>query len=339
MRVGLDIGGTKVAAALLSDSGAVQATTWREHHAAGIDAVVDTLVDALHELESSNGVVDGSPSPVGISVAGLVQRDGTLTSGASLGLQGDLATAVAQRISRPVHVFNDAEATLRSVLHAHHTQTGTRLRDAVLLTIGTGIGGAIVSDGRPLRGRSGLATELGHLPVQPPTAELCVCGSSGCLEQYAGGKGIAALANKAVRDNVASACLREVDAATTAGLTTKDVVEAARAGDPTAMRLIEHAAHLCAQAIRALCVTVEPDVIFLGGSVAHGAAELLVPRIVDEVRRHWSFANLTAPPLIQLDPIGPHAAAIGAALLMNDFARQPSDGTSIHTALEGTAND
>ena len=329
MSVGLDIGGTKVASALLGDSGDVLSTTWREHRARGIDAVAAELAATVDALPDPPG------APIGVSVSGLVRRDGVVAGGASLDLYGDLAGALAGRTGRPVRVFNDAEATLRSVLAAHQAATGERVRDAVLLTVGTGVGGAILSDGRPVRGPSGLATELGHLPVRAPSSELCVCGSSGCLEQYAGGQGLATLAGLAVREGRASARLRALDASASDGITARDVVDAARAGDPGAADLLDQAAASCAQAIRALCVTVEPAVVFLGGSVAHGAADLLPARIEHHLRAHWPFAGLTAPPPVQLDLIGPHAAAVGAALLLRDLERSAAGDPATAPALEG----
>jgi len=333
MSIGLDIGGTKVASALLGDAGDVLSTTWHEHAARGIDDVAAELAATVHRLPDRP-----EARSIGVSVSGLVRRDGVVTGGATLDLHGDLAGALRQRLERPVHVFNDADATLRSVLDAHHAETGERVRDAVLLTIGTGIGGAVLSDGRPVRGPSGLASELGHLPVHTPSTELCVCGSSGCLEQYAGGLGIATLARRAVREGRASAHLHEVDASSAGGITAKDVVAATRAGDPSATALLDQAAASCAQAIRALCVTIEPAIVFLGGSVAHGAADFLPSRIEHHLRAHWPFARLTAPPPVQLDSIGPHAAAIGAALLLRDL-EQPAPGhPSAGTALEGIDN-
>lgn len=333
MSVGLDIGGTKIASALLGDSGNVLSTTWHEHTARGVDDVADELAATVHRLPDRADV-----RSVGVAVSGLVRRDGVVAGGASLDVYGDLGGALQRRIGRPVHVFNDAEATLRSVLSAHHAETGEHVRDAVLLSIGTGIGGAILSDGRPVRGSSGLATELGHLPVHAPSSELCVCGSSGCLEQYAGGKGIAVLADRAVREGLASPGLHEAAARSAAGITTRDVVAAARAGDPTARALLDQAAASCAQAVRALCVTVEPAIIFLGGSVAHGAAEYLPSRIEHHLHTHWPFAGLTTPPPVRLDAIGPHAAAIGAALLLRDLEQSATGQPATDPALEGIDN-
>lgn len=335
MRIGLDIGGTKVAAVLLDDGGRVLADTWYEHEARGTDSVAAELATAALSLFDEGAEIDA----IGVSVSGLVARDGAVTRGASLDIAGDLAGAIADQIGYPVRVFNDGEATLRSVVAAHRSETGGDVRDALLLTVGTGIGGAILSDGRPLRGDTGLATELGHLPVQPPSGERCVCGSSGCLEQYAGGRGIAEQAGIAIRDGRASAALRERDASTPGGITTKHIVQAARAGDESALDLLERAAGSIAQAIRAVCVTVEPSIVFLGGTVAHAASDILPDRIRRHLAEHWAFGELTVPPPVQLDAIGPFAAAVGAALLTLDLDRTPTGDLPVCSPLEGTEND
>lgn len=304
MHIGLDIGGSKVAAVSLDARGQVVAEDWRAHQARGNTEVAAELLAAARRL-SDTGPFDS----VGVSVSGLVRRDGRITSGASLRVAGDLGSELAGSLGTDVRVVNDGDATLRSVLDRHESETGERVTDAVLLTLGTGVGGAMVADGRVVSGVTGLAGELGHLPVFPPTDARCVCGGSGCLEQYAGGMGISVLAARAVETGWAPG--HDVPSTPSA----KDVVDAALRGDPVASDVLDQAAIACAQAIRAICVTIEPAVVFLGGSIAHGAAELLPVRIEHHLHRHWSFAGLTTPPPVRLDAIGPFAAAIGAALL------------------------
>lgn len=318
MYIGLDIGGSKVAAVALDARGQVVAEDWRAHRARGNAEVVSELLAAARRLTDT-----GPFDSVGVSVSGLVRRDGTITSGASLRIAGDLGAELAGPLRTDVRVVNDGDATLRSVLDRHEAETGERVADAVLLTLGTGVGGAMLADGRVVSGMTGLAGELGHLPVFPPTEARCVCGGSGCLEQYAGGMGIGVLAAQAVEAGWKPS--HDVPSTPTA----KHVVEAALRGDPVATGLLDQAAVACAQAVRAICVTIEPAVVFLGGSIAHGAAELLPARIEHHLHRHWSFAGLTTPPPVRLDAIGPFAAAIGAALL----ARQgrPSTTTSAAT--------
>ncbi|GAB3601674.1 ROK family protein [Microbacterium tumbae] len=319
--IGLDIGGTKIAAVLLDDTGTVRERSWHEHSARGVERLADELsATALALLERADGA---SVPAVGVSVSGLVARDGNVTGGASLEIFGDLAGAVAQRLSLPAQIINDGEATLRAVVAAYREDTGANVDDAVLLTLGTGVGGAIISAGRAIRGITGLATELGHLPVRQPSDRRCVCGSSGCLEQFAGGKGIAE------RAMLAS------PAGTARKITARDVIEAAHAGDASALALLDDAATAVADAIRALCVTIEPRVVFLSGTIAHASADLLIDRIREHIARHWSFAGLTEPPPVQLDAVGPFAAAIGAALSAQDHLN-PSDNV---TASEGNTHD
>lgn len=315
VKIGLDIGGTKIAAVLIDDSGRLCAQSWQEHHARGTEDVADALSAVARDLDEGHAA-----SSIGLSVSGLVRRDGSITEGASLEIRGDLAGALAARLGQPSLVFNDAEATLRSVVEAHRAETGEEVHDAILLAIGTGIGGAIIADGRSVRGAAGLATELGHLPMGPATAQSCVCGSSGCLEQYAGGAGIGERARLAIGSGNASDAIRSAHENAPSGITAKHVVQAAREGDEFALSLIDEAGSALARAIRALCVTVEPAIVFLGGTVAHSASDLLLPRITQTLAADWPFASLTSPPPVQLDAIGPYAAAIGAARLAADAA-------------------
>lgn len=310
MRIGLDIGGTKIASVLLDERGDVVARAWTPHSARGIEAVARALADAAGSL----GLAPGSAA-IGVSVSGLVRRDGYVTGGASLEVRGDLQAAVRRAAGSDVLVVNDAQATLQAVLRQAEEESGSPIRDAALLTIGTGVGGAIVTDGRLLRGPSGLATELGHLPVMPPNDQLCVCGSSGCLEQYAGGHGIGVLARRSLASPEATGLLRAVARDAPGGITAEGVAAAARLGDAGALALLDQAASACSAALRAICVSVEPEQVFLGGSVVHGAQDLLLPRIEHHMNRLWPFAEIVSPPRVRVDSVGPYAAAIGAGLL------------------------
>lgn len=318
MRIGLDIGGTKIASVLMGPRGDVLRRTWAPHAARGIEAVSQQLAEAAAAFGA-----DGEGATVGVSVSGLIRRDGFVTGGASLEIHGDLADAIGRLTGSDVVVVNDAQATMLAVLRRAE-EGGRPIRDAVMLTVGTGIGGAIMTEGRLVRGPSGLATELGHLPVLPPNDRLCVCGSSGCLEQYAGGHGIGVLARRALAAPDATDILRDVASGFRDGLTAEGVAIAARRGDATALALFDQAAFACSAALRAVCVSVEPEQVFLSGSVVHGAKDLLLPRIEHHLSGLWPFAGLVSPPRVRVDAVGPYAAAIGAALLSDRPPHPPT---------------
>ena len=313
MLLGLDLGGTKVAGVLMSSDGRQLATGWNAHRARGLDEVCALL--STMALELTSGMTVGPITAAGISVAGMVGADGLTTRRGLLELDhDDIAGPLEAATGLQMLVFNDAEATLRAAI-AHDVDT--RVSDAVLLGLGTGVAGAVMWRGQMLRGRVGLAGELGHMPVREPLPYPCVCGGHGCLEQYASGRGVAERAVAAARAGHADGLLSHAGV-TADDLTAVHVVAAARQGDPCAHALLDDAADALAQTLVAVAVTTEPTRIYLGGSLGHAAADLLLPRIDHHLHRRWPFADTLAPPPLVLDNVGPHAAAVGAALLALD---------------------
>ncbi len=308
MYLGLDIGGTKIAGVLIEANGAVRGRNWTAHSARGAEPVSAALVAAARDLLAQTGVA-GSEVVLGVSVAGLVGQSGLVTHAASLLIyHDDLAARLTAELGCPATVVNDADATL---LAAAAGDPDGPVDDAVLLALGTGVGGAVLSGGRLIQGPTGYATELGHLPVVDPLDYPCVCGSSGCLEQLASGRGL----GERVRASAQAATVADFAGITVDRLTSIHVITAARAGVAPAVRLVQDAAQAIGHALALLTVTVEPTVLYLGGSLAHAAGDLLIPDITTRLLRQLPFAAVRRPPRIRLDDVGPTAAALGAARL------------------------
>jgi glucokinase len=151
----------------------------------------------------------------------------------------------------------------------------------------------------------------------------CVCGGSGCLEQYASGRGLAERAVAAARDGRAPDLL-SASGATAEELSATHVVAAARQGIASAVELIDDAADAVARALAAVSVTTELERAYLAGSLGHAASDLLLHRIEASLASRWPFASSVPPPPVVLDQVGPHAAAVGAALLARDEAMTPT---------------
>jgi glucokinase len=228
-------------------------------------------------------------SALGVGIAG-VTRGGWVETASNIGIHRpyDLATRLRGCLDVPVAVVNDTQAA--AVAEAASLGPGT----AVLLTVGTGIGGAIVADGRLVLGE-GAAGDFGHLVMQPGGPE-CACGGRGCLEQFVSGR---------VLDEIARDVLKRD--AVHAG----DLDAAALAGDRAAIKALDQAAATLASALRSITAAADPRVIILGGGLMTG--ERLLPRLVRErwltERPAWSPAELRPAVL------GPDAGLRGAALL------------------------
>ncbi|MFI9589952.1 ROK family protein [Nonomuraea sp. NPDC052265] len=343
--LGIDIGGTKTAAALIPTSPGtelhlsshVPTSSKTEVHlparvrtpaeggaSAVLAAALDLAADRLTQARAAGMKVIAC----GVGSAGTIDDKGVVThaTDALPGWRGtDLAAAFTDRLGLPVTVLNDVHAWALGEAR-HGAAKGSRL--ALVLTIGTGIGGALVRDGELLRGRNGMAGSLGHTPaVLPPGVAAdrpCPCGATGHLEAYASGPAI--LSTYRARGGTATD-LRSLpnppvpghqpvtqNPSEPTGLpglpgTTgqRDVTEAT---DPLAREVIREAALILGRSIASAATLLDPDVIVLGGGVT-GLGDLLTVPLIETVRRCAPRGIGSIP--VRLSALGLHGAVLGAA--------------------------
>jgi glucokinase len=309
--VGVDIGGSKIAAVFLTESGEIAGSVWRPHGsppsrhgtsrphggAVGGDPVdiVGLVAAALTELSSS------APEPidcVGVSIAAWLSADRLrVLLAANLGVSdAPVGQLLTERLGVPVFLQNDGDATA----YAEYVRgAGQGARTLVAIALGTGVGGGIVINGQVLVGSGGLGAELGHLQVEPDGPR-CTCGGVGCLELYASGRA------------VAEAARGQLSGPTTA-ITSVDVVTAARANDGEAIDILAAAGRAVGRAVGRIAVVVDPDLVVLSGSLAQSAGDLIAEPAAAELRRCWPLAAVSDPVPIRLGSCGREAAALGAA--------------------------
>ncbi|HTJ38773.1 MAG TPA: ROK family protein [Dactylosporangium sp.] len=296
--VGVDIGGTKIAAALVAADGALAGPVLRCPTPAteGPAAVLQAAADLARRAASSSP--GASPVACGVGTAGAVDADGRVThaTGSLPGWRGtDVRAALEAALSMPVTVHNDVHAM--AVAEARHgAAAGTR--DALVVAAGTGIGGAVVASGALVRGRHGLAGSVGHLPAAAALGRPCGCGAVDHVESYAAGPAIAALYARA-------AGLSEVP-------TLEATATAARSGDAAAREAIALAARVLGAGLAAAATLLDPDVVVLGGGVL-GLGEPFVTAVTAAMRA----ASLPGAPDVPLHTtaFGQAAVLTGAALL------------------------
>ena len=295
MRLGIDIGGTKTDAVAVDEHGAL---TQRVRLATGFGhtEVVETAVAAVARIGELTGLTPGGFQSIGIGVPGMVDTaSGHVAHAVNLGLDRlELGGMLAGRLGVGVRVENDVKA---AALGAYHLLglTGTM----AFLNLGTGMAAGIVVDGRLWRGSTGIAGEIGHLPVDPRGA-LCACGQHGCLETVASGSGVA----------------RQWP--TDDPLPVRAVFAAADDGDPAARAITDRLAVGIAAAVRVLVLTVDPATVVIGGGLSHLGERLLGD--VHEVLHDWErsspfLASLDLAARVRLVPEGTPVAALGAALV------------------------
>jgi glucokinase len=292
LAIGVDIGGTKVAAGVVDDEGRVLDRCRRATPDSDAAAALDAVVDAVSELRARREV-----GAVGVAAAGYVSADrSTMLFAPNLPWQQvPVRDLLAERLGLPVDVENDANAAAWAEAR-YGAARGER--DVVCLTVGTGIGAGLLLDGRLYRGAYGIAGEPGHLRVVPDGLP-CGCGNRGCLEQYASGT---ALERYAAERGLA--------------VSGPEVTEAARAGDGRAVAAFTEAGAWLGQGLADLSAVLDPAVYVIGGGVADAGELLLAPaRAAFERalsgRAHRPVAGLRAAEL------GNDAGLVGAA----DLAR------------------
>lgn len=310
--VGLDVGGTKVLGVAIDRSapGEVVASHRIPTPEGGIG-----LVGALADLVDLLAAETQAPGAVGVGVPGLITGDGTLVLAPHLhDLRGHpLTTQIREVLGVPTVVDNDANCHAVAEQRAGAAGGAT---EALVITLGTGVGGGIITGGKVLRGGHGMAGEPGHMVVDPGGPP-CPCGKQGCWERYASGTGLGRLAREAAQggrlDAVVALAGGDPDA-----VRGEHVASAARAGDPGAVQVLDQVAWWVALGLSNLANVLDPSVIVLGGGLVHAEDVLFEP-----IRRHFGqlvMAGPDRPPTeIVAAALGEEAGAIGAAAIAADL--------------------
>ena len=313
LTVGVDIGGTKISAGAVDASGRIWARSLRATDPRDPDQIEDAVVDAVAELAAQHPDV----AAVGVAAAGFVgpDRDTMLFAPNIAWRNHPLGTRLAERIGLPVVVENDANAAAWA---EYRFGNGRGTQDMVMLTLGTGLGGAVITDGRLVRGAFGAAAELGHMKVVPD-GHYCGCGQEGCWEAYASGTALARLAvSTAVTDpQGARAMLAVADGEPLSGA---HVTAAARQGDPLATRLLQRFGFYLGLGIATLVAVVDPEVVAVGGGIAAAAGDLILPAARDAFLSKLSGRGFRGELRIVTAALSNDAGVVGAA----DSARTPA---------------
>jgi len=333
--LGIDVGGTKILGLALDGAGAVlaeaKAPTPRllppeSTGGPGGDAVIETIGAVVDRLLES--FAPGAVSAVGVGVPGLVDDAGMLRFAPNLpGGEGlDVAGRVAERLpGLPVVVDNDATC---AVIGEWVYGAAAGATDAVVVTLGTGIGGGLVVNNRVARGALGFAGEVGHMVVDP-SGPACPCGKRGCWERFASGSGLGRLAREAAHAGRLDEVLRRAGGDPEA-VRAEDVTAAAATGDPGAQAVLGELGWWLALGLANLANILDPAVFVLGGGLVD-ALDL----VIDPVRAAFDDlveGRLGRPEvMICLAGLGERSGAVGAGVLarkaIGRWPAGPTDGT------------
>ncbi len=310
LTIGVDVGGTKIAAGVVDELGTLLATTRRETPATDPAMIEAQVEDAVTELRAGHDV-----AAVGVAAAGFVNAvTGVVLFAPNLAWRDEpLGADLRARLGLPVTIENDANA---AAWGEFRFGAASHVQDMVLLTVGTGLGGGIVNEGRLLRGAVGLGAEMGHVRVVPDGIR-CGCGNRGCWEQYASGSALEREARELVASgSLHAARLLELCEGKPKRLRGRMVTQAAHEGDPASVELLADLGTWLGEGMASMAAVLDPSVFVVGGGVVEAGDLLIQPA------RHALGRNLPArghrPEIeVQAATLGNEAGMIGAG----DLAR------------------
>ena len=315
--IGIDIGGTKVVAGVVDGEGTVleKLRTDTPDKSKSAKVVEDVIVDLVLRLADRHDV-----HAVGVGAAGWVDAErSTVLFAPHLNWRNEpLRQALSERLRFPVIVENDANAAAWA---EWRFGAGRGEGHMVMLTLGTGIGGAVVRDGYVDRGTYGLAGEFGHMQVVPG-GHRCPCGNRGCWEQYSSGNALVRDARELVREEspVVEPLLARAGG-TAAGITGPLVTEAARDGDPVATELLYEVGTWLGVGMANLAAALDPGRFVIGGGVSEAGGLLLDPAR-EAFRRTLTGRGFRPEAVIVHAALGNDAGLVGAADLARQVARR-----------------
>src|SRR3954469_22381688 len=320
--IGVDVGGTKVAAARVDGSDCV-AFVEQPTHLETSEGLIDQIEAIVKEVVES----EGRPEAIGIGLPSQIDfASGTVVASVNIPLEGvPLGKELGDRLGVPGHVDNDANCA--ALAEAYFVKDGPA-QHLVMYTLGTGVGGGVVVDGKIFRGATGLGAELGHQPIDWDGPDCPgTCPNRGCLEALCSGKALERDSTELAKAKPDSLLARLLTDSGRDKVRGRDVVKAARDDrDPDSLKLLEQLGTYLGVGLSGAINTFEPEYIVIGGGLSQGA-DLFFDRACEEARAR-ALPALADRVRIQLAEGGAKAGLIGAGLL----AAQEGEGEKGDTA-------
>ncbi len=306
---GVDVGGTTVKLAFFEETGRML-RSWEIPTVTqdGGSRILPDIAASVLDFCKKEAIARENILGIGLCVPGPVDGKGTVNRCVNLGWGVfNIVDALEALTGFPVKAGNDATV---AAMGECWMGGGAGYRNMVMATLGTGVGGGIVVDGKLLHGAHGAGGEIGHMVLNPRETEVCGCGKRGCVEQYCSATGIVRLAKRYLASAHMPSCLRRVRE-----LTAKDIFDAGKAGDPAATVILEQYYDYLGQFLGSLCSAVDPEIVVLGGGVTK-AGQMLTDGIRPYFDRYVFHA--VGPIPIVIAKLGNDAGAYGAFKLVLD---------------------
>jgi len=309
--IAVDLGGSKIAVGIISPRYQILA---RDRHPTlaneGVDSVINRVASVVKQITSSSGLALSQVGGIGIAAAGAIDsHEGIITLSPNLPGWHDvpLGDIISEELNVRTWLINDANA---EALGEHHFGIGRGIDNLVYLAVGTGIGGAIIIDGKLYSGVCGSAGEIGHMTIDSDGPR-CECGNIGCFEMLVSGKAMVREAIERIGRGERSS-LSETVAGRIANITAREIALAAGKGDSLATEVINNAATYLGIGLVNLVNIFNPEMIIVGGGVASIGDRLLEP--ARQVVRERAFPVSAAAVRIVTAELGDDAGLLGTAL-------------------------
>lgn len=273
---GVDIGGTTIKMGFFETDGKLL-DKWeiKTNTENGGKEILSDVAKAIDNKLAQEGISKSEVEGIGVGVPGPVRADGVVNRCVNLGWGiVDVANELSALTGLNVKAGNDANVAALGEMW----QGGAKgCKDVVMVTLGTGVGGGIIVDGKIVAGFNGAGGEIGHITVNKDEIEACNCGKYGCLEQYTSATGIVRMAKRKLSKTSDETMLRKFEE-----LTAKDIFDAAKEGDETALDLVDELGEILGSALSNIACVVNPEVIVIGGGVSKAGAIL-----IDTIQKHY----------------------------------------------------
>lgn len=304
--LGIDIGGTTVKLGLFSDKGELlykwEIETRKTDN--GKYILFDVAKSIKNILQGKNISIDELLG-AGVGVPGPVKDDGTVLGCVNLGWPVfNVSNELEKLLNIPIKVANDANI---AALGEMYKGGGQGYKNMIMVTLGTGVGGGVIIDGKIIAGATGAGGEIGHINVNPHEKISCNCGRKGCLEQYASATGIVTLAKNILEKEHSDSELRNIE-----NITSKVVFDLAKEKDELSMKVIETFSSILGRTLSNIACICNPEVFVIGGGVSKAGDMLL-----DNIKKYYSenAFHATVSTEFKLAMLGNDAGIFGGAKL------------------------
>ncbi len=309
--IGIDLGGTNIAVGVVSEAGSILAETSAKTLAERpYQEVIRDMAACVMKAVTKAGLTEADIASIGIGIPGVAQGDsGVVFNCTNLGwINVPLRAEMQKYINKPVFIDNDANV---AALAESYFGVSAGYKSSVIITLGTGVGGGIVINGRPWAGAHGRGGEIGHMTLVPDGAP-CTCGNNGCVERYCSATAIIRMAKQECYSFPNTAILKKAGGDINR-VNAKLVIDAAKEGDASALRVFNSFVKYLAMTINDITAFFDPDIIVLGGGVSY-AGDFLLNNVAALLPRYQMFKALPLPKLA-LAKLGNEAGIVGAAML------------------------